>query len=218
MKRVVSAISILLVAVAVCYGQTGKPVPQIPTITYLEGTVTIDGQRAAIGDTVPLGAVVETSVQSVVDIEFGTRNAIRLSENTTLVLNSLNLQTGSQLRQGSLTLCLKHLARGERGEAFLVRTPSAVCGVRGTSFFMKVESPASTYVCACNGAVQILEQDGGLLREVVASHHKGVRIADTGASPHLEDAPMLYHTDADVEAVAADIGYKINWNEVNREE
>ena len=212
MRKILFTAVGLLAACSLGFAQTGSV---IPTVSYLEGVVTIDGTAAQIGNTVPLGAVISTSAASLVDIEFNGRNAIRLSENTTLVFNPRNLQTGSQLRQGALTLCLKHLAVGERGEGFLVRTPSAVCGVRGTSFFMKVESPTSTYVCACNGVVQILGQDGSLLREIAGSHHKGVRIGDTGASPQLADAPMLYHTDADVEKVAAAIGYKIDWNVID---
>ena len=97
-----------------------------------------------------------------------------------------------------------------------MRTPSAVAGVRGTSFFMKVESPTSTYVCACNGVVQVLGADGSLLKELVGSHHKGVRIQEAGGAPQLTDAPLLYHTDADLEKVAADIGYTIDWNVVDR--
>ncbi len=197
------------------FAQTGQPGAKVPTVTYLEGTVTIDGSPAGIGDTVPLGSVVATSAASLVDIEFNARNAVRLSENTTLVFNPRNFQSGSELRQGALTLVLKQLSRGAGGEGFLVRTPSAVAGVRGTSFFMKVESPTSTYVCACNGAVQVLGADGSLLKDLVGSHHRGARIQQAGATPQLTDAPLLYHTDADLEKVAADIGYKIDWNVVD---
>jgi hypothetical protein len=182
----------------------------------MEGTVTIDSRSAAIGDTVPLGSVVRTSEQSLADIEFSARNVMRLSENTTLVFNPRNLQTGSELRLGALTLVLKNLPSGAVGENLLVRTPTVVAGVRGTSFFVKVESPSSTYVCACNGVVQVLGADGSLLSELVASHHKAVRVAGNTDQPQVTDAPLLYHTDEDVEKVAAAIGYKIDWSVVDR--
>jgi hypothetical protein len=216
MRKTVLCVLGLLAAGVFCFAQTGQPGAQVPTITYLEGEVTVDGAEAQIGETVPLGAVVTTSSASLVDIEFNTRNAIRLSENTTLVFNPRNLQTGSELRQGALTLVLKRIPTGANGEGFLVRTSSAVAGVRGTSFFMKVESPTSTYVCACNGSVQVLGADGSKLRELVASHHKAVRITETAGATDVADAPMLYHTDADVEKVAAAIGYTIDWNVVDR--
>ena len=36
-----------------------------------------------------------------------------------------------------------------------------------------------------------------------------------GTAPQLMDAPRPYHTDADLEKVAADIGFKIDWNVVD---
>ncbi|MGO9411698.1 MAG: FecR domain-containing protein [Spirochaetia bacterium] len=216
MKRIIGLSSFLLAVAALCFAQAGQPGPRVPTITYMEGTVTVDGRPAAIGDTVPLGSVVVTSAQSLADIEFNVRNVMRLSENTTLVFNPRNLQTGSELRVGALTLVLKALPSGAFGESFLVRTPTVVAGVRGTSFFVKVESPSSTYVCACNGVVQVLGADGRPLKELAASHHKGVRVAGSADNPQVADAPMLYHTDEDVEKVAADIGYTIDWNVVDR--
>jgi hypothetical protein len=216
MRRTLSTVVFLVVASAFSFAQQGQAGARVPTVTYLEGTVTIDGATANIGDTVPLGATVTTSAGSLVDIEFNTRNAIRLGENTTLVFNPNNLQTGSELRRGALTLVLKKLTNGATGQGFMVRTPSAAAGVRGTSFFMKVESPTSTYVCACNGVVQVFGSDGQPTRELAGSHHKAVHIDTSGSAPQVTDAPRLYHTDADLEGVASAIGFKIDWNVVDR--
>lgn len=216
MRKIMACAFVLLAVGAVCFAQTGKAGSQVPTVSYLEGSVTIDGANAQIGDAVPLGAVVTTASASLVEIEFSTRNAIRLSESTTLVFNPRNLQTGSELRQGALTMVLKRISTGANGEGFVVRTPSAVAGVRGTSFFLKVESPTSTYVCACNGVVQVLGPDGSQLKELVGNHHAGARIQSAGGAPQLSDAPLLYHTDADLEKVAADVGYTIDWSAVDR--
>jgi hypothetical protein len=216
MKRIISLSGVLLAVAAICFAQAGQNGPRVPTLTYMEGTVTIDGRSAAIGDSVPLGSVLTTSEQSVADIEFNARNVMRLSENTTLVFNPRNLQSGSELRLGALTLVLKNLPSGAVGESLLVRTPTVVAGVRGTSFFIKVENPSSTYVCACNGVVQVLGADGRPLKELIASHHKAVRVAGSADQPQVTDAPMLYHTDQDVEKVAAAIGYKIDWSTVDR--
>lgn len=216
MRKILCCAFGLLAAGALCFAQAARPGAQVPTVTYLEGSATIDGADAKIGDAVPLGAVVTTAPASLIEIEFNAKNAIRLSGNTTLAFNPFNLQTGSELRQGALTMVLKRISAGANGEGFLVRTPSAVAGVRGTSFFMKVESNSSTYVCACNGVVQVLGSDGSLLKELAGSHHNGARIQNAGGAPQLADAPLLYHTDSDLEKVAADVGYTIDWNVVDR--
>ncbi|MGO9309141.1 MAG: FecR domain-containing protein [Spirochaetia bacterium] len=216
MRKLAVVAVFLILASAICFAQKGQPGARIPTVTYLEGTVTIDGVVASIGDTVPLGSVLTTAAGSLVDIEFNTRNAIRLSENTTLVFNPNNLQIGSELRQGALTLVLKQLTVGATGQGFLVRAPSATAGVRGTSFFMKVESPTSTYVCSCNGEVQVFGRDGTLERDLAANHHKAIHIdTSSGGAPRIIDAPRLYHTDADLEGVAAAIGFTIDWNVID---
>ena len=123
MRRVIGLVFILLATTALCFARQDSRARRSPLSMDLEGTVTIDEQEAVVGDTVPLGSVVATSAQSLVDIEFSTRNAIRLSENTTLVFNPRNLQTCSELRQGALTLVLKRLALGASGANFLVKTP-----------------------------------------------------------------------------------------------
>jgi len=201
----------MILSGTLCFSQGSAP-----EVSYIDGTVTIDGAAASVGDAVPYGAVVTTTAGSSAEIQFNGRNAIRLSENTTFVFNPRNLQTGSELRQGGLAFVLKGLSAVTAGQSFLVRTPSAVAGVRGTSFFMQVESPTSTYVCACNGDVQVLDVSGRVAKELAASHHKAVRISDAGSGPQMTDAPRLYHTDGDLEKVAGDIGVTIDWNTIDK--
>ena len=216
MRKATVLVCGLLILSGLCFGQASQSRAAIPTVTYLEGTVTVDGVDAQVGDTVPAGSLVVTAAQSLVEIQFSSRNVMKLAEKTTLLFNPSNLQTGSELRQGALTLVLKKLLVGANGQGFRVRTPSAVAGVRGTSFFIKVESPTSTYVCACNGDVQVLDSEGSALKDLAASHHKAVWIKDAGGAPQLTDAPLLYHTDADMEKAAADIGWSIDWNVVDK--
>ena len=197
-------------------GQSTQPRSPIPTVTYTEGTVTIDGTDAQSGDSVPAGSLVVTGANSLVEIQFNTRNVIKLLEKTTLVFDPGNLSKGSELREGALILILRKLLVGANGQALRVRTQNGTAGVRGTSFFMKVESPTSTYVCACNGDVQVLDNDDGPLKDLAASHHSALWIADEGGTPRLTEAPLLYHTDADMEKAAADIGFTIDWNVVDR--
>ena len=186
-------------------------------ITYLEGAVTIDAASASIGDVIPSGATVKTDRDSLCEITFRQRNVIRLGEQTSFVFNPGNLQVGSVLRQGSLTLVLKNLVSGGAGDhSFYVRTPTAAAGVRGTSFFMKVEDASTTYVCLCNGVLRL--DDGTLVKgiDIEAAHHASYRVTDKDGSVSIDKAPMLYHTDQDMEALAGKIGYTIDWTKVDR--
>ena len=70
-----------------------------------------------------------------------------VGDQTTFVFNPSNLQVGSDLQKGALTMVLKNLVNGAAGDhSFFVRTPTAAAGVRGTSFFMKVED-AEHHLC-----------------------------------------------------------------------
>jgi hypothetical protein len=216
MRRTACAAAIVLILGGLAFGQAAAVGTVLPTVTYLEGDLSIDGVAAQVGDIVPAGALLVTGGSSIAEIEFNTRNVIKLAEKTSLVFNPGNLQTGSELRQGALTLVLKKIAPGANGQAFRVRTASAVAGVRGTSFFIKVESDTRTYVCACNGDVEVLDTDGGTLQDLAASHHKAVWISSPTGTAQLADAPLLYHTDADMQQTAADIGVTINWNVIDQ--
>jgi hypothetical protein len=186
------------------------------SINYLEGQVTVDAGAAEIGDPVPLGATVKTGAQSLGEILFNVKNLLRLSENTTLVFNPGNLQAGSELKQGALVLILKKLTVGANGRGFVVRTPGAVAGVRGTSFFIKAMDDHTTYVCSCNGAIQIADASGRTVKDFEAPHHKAYLFSTSGGSVNVTDSTLLYHTDADMEQAAAKIGVTIDWNTVDR--
>jgi hypothetical protein len=186
-------------------------------ITYMEGQVTIDRVPASIGDLVPLGATVRTEKLSQCEIVFRQRNILRLAEETALVFNPGNLQTGSSLQKGALSLVLKNLVPGASGDhSFFVRTPTAAAGVRGTSFFMKVEDAHTTYVCLCNGAIALSDGSPPGRTPVEAAHHASWRIIEDRGATTVIKAPMLYHTDADMEGLAERIGVSIDWNSIDR--
>ena len=82
---------------------------------------------------------------------------------------------------------------------------------------MKIENQKKTYICDCNGVIQVSDIDGKNSRTVEAKHHKGMRIIKTGSGFSLRNAGMLYHNDADMEILAEKIGYAIDWSEIDRD-
>ena len=125
-------------------------------------------------------------------------------------------QKSVELKSGAIANVLKKLTKTDKS-LFRIKTPTALAAIRGTSFFVKVEDQAKTYICDCNGVIQVSDISGDNSRAVEASHHKGMRIVKTGSGFKLHDAGMLYHTDADIEDIAEKIGVVIDWSTIDRE-
>jgi hypothetical protein len=187
------------------------------SIVYLEGDVTMNGSPAAIGDDVAAGAVITTGKDSVCQVVFNTKNIVHLESATTLRFDGKVLSRGATLQKGAIAMVLRNLAPSSGGELrFTIKTTTAVAGVRGTCFFVDVEDENNTYICACNGAIR-LEGDGGqFTQNLASSHHREVRVTRSATGISVNAAPMQYHTDGDVEAVAARIGEKVDWTKLDR--
>lgn len=177
------------------------------TIDYLVGRVTVNGAAATLGQAVAANDVLRTGSGSMAEVTFNGANIVQIEANSEVALDARTLR----LSNGSVALVLKHLARVAAGDRFDVVTPTAVAGVRGTAFFVKVESPDETYVCLCNGRLWLENPAGVLLKEIEAAHHKAERFVRTGGRILLQPAPLLYHTDAQMESLAKKIGTSIDW-------
>ncbi len=211
MKRVVGVwVLFLLVACSAAFSADKA------SIVYIDGDVTMNGSAASVGDAVPPGAVVTTAADSVCEIVFNTKNIVHVAAGTTLRFDS-TLSRGATLQKGAVAMVLRKLAAVQGDELrFTVRTSTTVAGVRGTCFLIAVEDQDHTYVCACNGSVHLEGADGQVTENLASSHHQEVRVSRTGASESISSAPLLYHTDADVEAIAARIGEKIDWTTIDQ--
>jgi hypothetical protein len=186
-------------------------------VVYEEGTVTVDGAPAEVGMEVRAGATVATGANSLCEIVFNTRNVIHMTAGTTLSFDAKALSRGATLKTGAIGMVLRNLAptAGGQGELrFSIRTSTTTAGVRGTSFFVKVEDQDTTYICCCNGAIHLEGADGQFSQNIAAPHHRGIRISRRGSAVTPVPAGMLYHTDGDVESVAARIGEIVDWSRI----
>ncbi len=79
------------------------------------------------------GDVIKTSGDSVAEMYLDDKGAFSLGRNTELGLSSLDQENSSiSLRLGTIVAKIKHFL--DEKQRFEVRTPSAVCAVRGTEF------------------------------------------------------------------------------------
>lgn len=181
-------------------------------IEYLEGEVLVNGAAADFGTAVPYGAVVKTGTDSYCEVVFDGKNIFRIMESTVVTVMISAGSSEIDIEQGAFAALFTKLETFTSDEPFKIRTGTTLAGVRGTAFFIKVEDPDTTYVCICNGELQLSEPDGGNSENVSSGHHKAARYKNVDGSMEISSAPLLYHTDEDMEALAARIEETIPWD------
>lgn len=110
------------------------------------------------GDKVAVGTTVKTGADARAVIVITPRSAIRISENSEVVIETVDeaaspKQVMIDLKDGSLGALLKPNAAGELD--FKVRTPSGVAAARGT-FYAVVVKDGKGYAQVKEGRVEII--------------------------------------------------------------
>lgn len=178
-------------------------------IQYLEGIVTVNGQAADIGLELKDNDVIVTGPDSFVEIKFGEYRVLNAEENTRLVLNAA--EKTFELNNGALAVVQSKARWFSRRKPWLVETPTVVASVRGTVFYIKVESADSVYFCLCNGKIHLEDTEEGGVLNLEAAHHNAVRFIRSDEGLVCRKAPMLYHTDQAIESLADTIHVPIDW-------
>lgn len=181
------------------------------TVEYVEGDVTVNGVATQIGAQVKNGDTITTGNSGVCNIVFLKRNIVQIQSDSIAVLNFGEIGRGIQLESGALAAVLKNLAPTKTADRFQIDTPTIVAGVRGTSFYVKVLNINSTYFCLCNGAVHLQDSAGNHTMTLEAAHHAAVEYNREDGIFRVTKRPLLYHTDAQMQALANKIGYTIDW-------
>jgi hypothetical protein len=180
-------------------------------VEYIEGDVLLDGEPTNIGAEVPPGGRIETGADGLVDVVFGNGNALRIEENTALTMDLSDPSQGLDVRRGTVAAVFEGLRSIGVAESddFRVRTPTAVAGVRGTAFFVRVENENSTYICTCHGELDF----GPHGMTIRAARHDARRFIREGGEVRVEQAPEIYHDSDSLNAVADVVGVTIAWGE-----
>jgi len=183
-----------------------------PVISAFAGNLIVNGIEGKNGTFIKYGDIIKTGPNSFCEITLNKRSIIRLSQNTVFVFNISDSQNSFELQSGSLTgLTRKKFVKQDR---YLIKTPTGIAAVRGTSYFIHIESPDSSYFCVCNGTITL---NGETEETVSTSHHTARRFTKTteGKITADKNAALLYHTDSDIEKLADKIGEKINWDKAD---
>jgi outer membrane protein assembly factor BamB len=133
-------------------------------ITFVSGEVYVKGEAdweyVEIGNIVHPGEIIKVGADSLCELQFGQDSVVRIQENSEVALKDFWLEPDKSkvdvnLEVGSV-LCKVSKLSGE--ESFKVRTRTAVCGIRGTEFMVRVSDANDTVLAVKEGAVTIVPE------------------------------------------------------------
>ena len=167
-----------------------------PGVSRVRGEATINGQAAKQGMAVNAGDRVVTAPNAEL-LFVVERDAMLVRQGSSLEL----ARDGFRLVTGAVLSVFAPRSRKE------LRTPTATIGIRGTAAYLEAE-PERTYVCTCYGEA-LLEPvgDPAARATVRTTHHEQPRyILARGAPKMVVPAPMVNHSDAELELLEALVG------------
>lgn len=199
--KTLSQINTLLVAFfiifSISFSASADPMHGI--FMVVKGDVSVSNskqqkQKVKVGDKVFPGDVVESAVDARAKIVMSDRNVINISPETKLEIkkyendgNSKNVEMN--LLQGKVRNNVEQKYDGEKNK-FLIKTPTAVAGVRGTQFFTSFD-PATkiTAVVTLRGAVSLapINTNSGNIKPVIVQKGESTTMAP-GSSPEAPKA------------------------------
>ncbi|MFH0976811.1 MAG: FecR family protein [Spirochaetota bacterium] len=183
-------------------------------ISDFVGKVLISGSAdIKTGRAIIFGDIIETGEKSSCDILINEKNILKINQNTRLVFNISSESNVLQVETGWFAAITKQPFTKQMH--YIIKSPTLVAAVRGTSFCMKVENPQSTYFCVCNGSIELKEPDDKTGDIVVSAHHSARRyIKGKDGKITIEKNPgLLYHNDQGIEDMAKKINVTIDWKQ-----
>lgn len=153
------AVLSITAAVALILGCSKAKVDEYAIITFMIGEVTKNSASAEIGDIIKEKDLIQTGAGSFCDIKIGG-SIIRIKEKSKLVVSSL-------LRKGELESTELGMDVGKmmckpkkllKSENFTIKTPTAVAGVRGTSFTVEADAAKTTRIKVFDGSVKVVKR------------------------------------------------------------
>jgi hypothetical protein len=187
---------IIFVAIAAVYfgcskspQQSAKDNPLM--ITFLMGDVKKNGASAATGEIISVNDSIATGIDSVCDLKVGS-SLVRVKEKS-IVSVAKFLKSGDvedakvSLEVGKMLCKPKKLLKSD---SFTVSTPTAVAGVRGTSFTVEAGANKTTSIMVLDGKVQVAKR----LKQFEGNDEKILAV-----SPTLEKNQKLEITKKDVD-------------------
>ena len=165
----------------------------------VRGHVQVDGTNATADTSVGKDSLIVTAADGHAVLTVLPGSAIAIHPNTHVRLgHSQRAAWSLQLVAGALLNFLP------QGASYEVVTDNAIAGVRGTRFFAQASGPSSSYVCACQGDVQMTASVGGfnqLVQATASNPHRGHTFVRNEGAIAVSPAPQHNHGPAEEQAL-----------------
>jgi hypothetical protein len=172
--------------------------PAGPRVVSSEGEVTVDGVPAKVDMAITATSVITTGKDSRMTFTLNPGSLIQVRPNSKVELGkSERKETSVKLALGAIWSFLP------KGSNYEVVGPNAVAGARGTIFYVEATKPTETYVCDCDGEIELTS---GKTTKTLKSEMKHVGANVKGADKKAKQAPtkkVLNHTKEEAEALEA---------------
>jgi hypothetical protein len=149
--------------------------------TYVKGDVLVSGKPATLGQTVSKDATIEVKNNSMAVLQFASAASITLKSNSVLSIANLSKNESGkpviELSQNTGSSFSK-IAKGQ--SEFSIKTPTAVAGVRGTSFELIVGNGKSTQIKLLEGKVAVAKVAPNASAEVVKEELAKATVVEAG--------------------------------------
>lgn len=194
--------------------------PMTAKITAMKGDafITKSGAttafKANIGDILAKGDKIETRSTGDVEIKTQNGNMVNLGPNSHVVISELSLDKASgnymtemNSKYGKIMAKVEAKIKDHTKSKFVIKTPSAICGARGTTFYVVTDASGNTSVFVAAGSVNMSDPTGQNVFVVVEN---AAAAASAAGGPVVEltgdaKAAVLAEYDAFV-AAQADLG------------
>ena len=177
-----------------------------PGVAQIKGDVRINGKPAERGQRVAQGDVIVTGN--------GGELVFVAERDAFLVRANSRIEFGSAAARGAVTvlrvLTGAMLSVFESGARREIRTTTATIGIRGTGVYIQIEAQR-TYACTCYGEAVLTPVDDPAAAETVRTkrHDQPRYIYGKGMPQMMEVAPVVNHTDAELQMLEALVGRKV---------
>jgi hypothetical protein len=170
-----------------------------PGIHQLDGTATINGRPAHVGEPVNLGDRVATGRLSQTVIVVGSDAFLVRAKSAIEVKGSGGVLSELVIASGQV---LSVFSR----KPVAIKAANASIGIRGTGAYVEI-NPDSVYFCLCYGEA-LVEGPGMATAKVVKTthHEQPLLLRDDGGIMRVEPGPFLNHTDAELVMLEALVG------------